>query len=228
MSSKHSVLLVATSAGKMGDMETGVWLEELAAPYYKFVEQDFNVSLASPKGGAIPIDAGSMQPNFFTEYAKRFMMDPEAVNLLSHSKPIKDINGSNFSSVFLCGGHGTCIDFVNNSDLDRVLSENYNSGKILAAVCHGPNALASLKTPVGEPLVKDKNVTGFSAEEEENVGLTGKVPFVIETEFQRLGGKYSKSQPWTSHAVADGRLITGQNPQSSEAAADLVIQKLKE
>ena len=97
----------------------------------------------------------------------------------------------------------------------------------MAAVCHGPNALASLKTPGGEPLVKGKNVTGFSSDEEENVGLTGKVPFVIETEFKRLGGKYSKGQPWTSHTVADGRLITGQNPQSSEAAADLVIEKLK-
>ena len=96
----------------------------------------------------------------------------------------------------------------------------------MAAVCHGPNALASLKTSDGTPLIKDKNVTGFSSDEEEMVGLTGKVPFVIETEFMRLGGKYSKGQAWKSHAVADGTLITGQNPQSSEAAADLVIQKL--
>ena len=97
----------------------------------------------------------------------------------------------------------------------------------MAAVCHGPNALASLKTPDGRPLVKDKNVTGFSSDEEEMVGLTGKVPFVIETEFKRLEGKYTKGQAWTSHAEADGRLITGQNPQSSEAEADLVIQKLR-
>ena len=227
MSSKHSVLLIATSAGKMGDMDTGVWLEELAAPYYKFLEEEFNVSLASPKGGAIPIDAGSMQPQFFTEPAKRFMLDPEAVSLLSHSTSLKDINGANFNSIFLCGGHGTCVDFIDNPDLNRVLNETHNSGKILAAVCHGPNALATLKTPDGTPLVKGKNVTGFSSDEEEMVGLTGKVPFVIETEFKRLGGKYTKGQAWTSHAVADGRLITGQNPQSSEATADLVIQKLK-
>ena len=226
MNSKHSVLLVATSAGKMGEMNTGVWLEELAAPYYKFIEQGFDVSVASPKGGAIPIDSGSMQPQFFTEAAKRFMLDPEAVNLLSHSIPVTDINGAKFSSVFLCGGHGTCIDFIDNPNLNRVLNECYNSGKVLAAVCHGPNALASLKTSDGTPLIKDKNVTGFSSDEEEMVGLTGKVPFVIETEFMRLGGKYSKGQAWTSHAVADGTLITGQNPQSSEAAADLVIQKL--
>ena len=107
------------------------------------------------------------------------------------------------------------------------MNENYNTGKILAAVCHGPNALATLKNFDGTPLVKDKNVTGFSSDEEEMVGLTGKVPFVIEMEFKRLGGKYTKGQAWTIHAVADGRLITGQNPQSSEATAELVIQKLK-
>ena len=146
---------------------------------------------------------------------------------MSHSTSLKDTNGAKYSSAFLCGGHGTCVDFIDNPDLNRVLSENYNSGKILAAVCHGPNALATLKTSDGAPLVKDKNVTGFSSDEEEMVGLTGKVPFVIEMEFKRLGGKYTKGQAWTIHAVADGRLITGQNPQSSEATADLVIQKLK-
>ena len=97
-----SVLLVATSAGKMGEMNTGVWLEELAAPYYKFLEQEFKVSIASPKGGAIPIDAGSMAPQFFTEPAKRFMLDPEAVNLLSHSTALKDIKGSEFRFSAVC------------------------------------------------------------------------------------------------------------------------------
>ena len=112
-------------------MDTGVWLEELA-------------------------DSGSLQPQFFTEPAKRFMLYNEAVGLLSYSTSLKDINGANFTSVFLCGGHGTCVDFIDNADLNRVLNENYNSRKILAAVCHGTNALATLKTPDGTPLVKKR------------------------------------------------------------------------
>ena len=220
------VVLVATSASKLQDHDTGLWLEELAAPYYEFEAAGYEMAIASPLGGPIPIDAASLGAGFFTEPAKKFMHDGDAVGKLSHSVKVSDLDLENVDALFMCGGHGTCTDFVNQPSLKAAIETCFNNGKVVASVCHGPMCLADCVKADGTPLVSGLKVTGFSNTEEEAVQLTGKVPFLLEDKLKELGATYEKADDWNSKAVVDGKLVTGQNPQSSEACAKEVIALL--
>jgi len=221
------VAIVNTSATQLGSHPTGLWLEECAAPYYKFKEAGFEVVLASTAGGPVPIDAGSLGEGFFTEHGKKFMHDPEAMGGMSHSVKVGDLDLSTMDALFMSGGHGTCVDFVDNGALKAAIEKMYADNKVVAAVCHGPNCLAQCKKPDGSALVAGGPCTGFSNTEEEAVKLTGAVPWLIEDKFKELGGLYEKGDDWTCKVTVAGKLICGQNPQSSEAAADAVVAALK-
>lgn len=223
------VVIVSTSAPVLKGHVTGLWLEELAAPYYVWKEAGYDVVLASTAGGPIPLDANSMSnESFFTEPCKRFMHDPQAIGALCHSVAVKDISDwSDVDVLFLPGGHGTCVDFVSNAELKSAVETVYSAGKIVAAVCHGPVGLCDCVKPEdGTPLVQGKTVAGFSDAEELIVQLHTIVPYMLESKLVELGAKYEKAEPWNSKVCVDGKLVTGQNPQSSEELAKKVVELL--
>jgi putative intracellular protease/amidase len=223
-----TVVIVCTSAGELQGHPTGLWLEELATPYYLFLEQGYTIVVASPAGGAVPIDKNSLGDGFFTNAAKQFLHDAEAINHLSHTVILSSIDFTSglVDALYLTGGHGTCVDFVNNPILQTAIESMYAAGHVVAADCHGPIGLAECNKADGTPLVAGLVVTGFSDTEEDAVQLTSVVPFLIETRFKELGAKYEKSNDWNPKVCIDGMLVTGQNPQSSEDCAKAVISLL--
>jgi len=226
-----SVAFINTSATTMtfGDKvhPTGLWLEELASPYYIFKEAGYEVSVCSVKGGPVPIDAGSMAEGFFTDECKKFMHDPEAIGALCHSKALADTDFSAFDIVYLTGGHGCVTDFVKNEDLNRIIQFRHAAGKVVAADCHGSIALCYVKKADGTPLVAGLKCTGFSDSEEAAVGLTDAVvqagACLIEKELRAQGGDVVVVADWNSNVQTDGCLVTGQNPQSSTACAKAAL-----
>lgn len=220
-------LIVCTQGKDLQGHATGAWLEEIAGPFYKFTEAKFSVDFATPAGGEVPIDAGSIAGAMLTENDKKFQADAEAMKKLHSSAKLTNELALEYDIVFFAGGHGTVIDFP---ALGGIAATAYLAGKIVASVCHGPMVLtgAGFVDAAGVPIVKGKKVTGFSDEEEKMVGLQDKVPYLLEAKLKELGGNYSCGfAAWGSHAVADGNLITGQNPASSEAAAKLAIDAFK-
>jgi len=223
------ILVVATSADKMGELPTGAWLEEVAAPYNKFTEGGMEVTIASTKGGEIPIDAGSKGENFYTEDCKKFEADTKAMELMKTSIALDTLAASvtDFDAVYFAGGHGTCVDFPDNATVISVIETMYKAGKVVCLDCHGPIALTNCKKENGEPLVKGLKVTGFTDSEEKAVGLDGKVPFLVEAKFRELGADFQAAADWNPNVAVDGNLITGQNPQSSVGCAEAVLAALK-
>ncbi|KAL7563132.1 hypothetical protein ACA910_012313 [Epithemia clementina (nom. ined.)] len=223
------VVLVCTSASELGGHPTGLWLEEAATPYYLFKEKGYDVVIASTAGGPIPIDQGSMAGDFFTEDCQKFMHNPEAVGALSHSVKLDTIDFSTgVDAIYLTGGHGTCVDFVDNAAMKKTIETMHNvAGKVVAADCHGVNGLVQCMQADGTtPLVSGKVVAGFADSEEEAVQLTTVVPFLLESKLKEQGGKYEKAENWASKVCVDGKLVTGQNPASSKACAEAVIKLL--
>jgi len=222
------ILMVMTSHDRLGTtgLKTGLWLEEFSAPYYVFRDSDVHVTLASPKGGQVPIDPKSDLPENQTSAMARFKQDLEAQKALSQTSKLSEMNSKNFDAIFYPGGHGPMWDLVDNLVSIALIESFYNSGKPVAAVCHAPAVLHRVMYE-GAPIVKGKRVTGFTNGEEEAVHLTKVVPFLVEDELKRLGGQYEKAADWESFVIMDGRLITGQNPASSEAAAKALMKLLQ-
>jgi putative intracellular protease/amidase len=221
------ILMVLTSHDQLGNTgrKTGFWLEEFAAPYFVFRDADVQLTLASPKGGQPPIDPKSDLPENQTPAMARFKQDAAAQKALSQTVKLADMRAEDYDTIFYVGGHGPMWDLVDNTDSIALIESFYNSGKPVAAVCHSP-AVFHRVTYQGAPLVKGKRVTGFTNGEEEAVQLTHVVPFLVEDELKRVGGLYEKAADWQSFAIVDGRLITGQNPASSTAAAQALLKVL--
>ncbi|GAA4816440.1 type 1 glutamine amidotransferase domain-containing protein [Streptomyces ziwulingensis] len=222
------VLIVLTSHDQLGDTgrKTGFWLEELAAPYYRFREAGWEITLASPKGGRPPLDPKSNEPSFQTEQTRRFEADAEATAALTNTVRLDSVAADDFDTVFYPGGHGPLWDLAEDPDSVRLIETTLRSGKPLALVCHAPGVLRHARNEDGTPLVQGKDVTGFTNSEEDGVTLTDIVPFLVEDELKRLGGRYSKIGDWEPYVVQDGHLITGQNPASSGPAADALVELL--
>ncbi|WP_192816517.1 type 1 glutamine amidotransferase domain-containing protein [Dokdonia sp. PRO95] len=224
-----NVLFVLTSHDQLGDTgkKTGFWVEEFAAPYYSLLDKGVNITIATPKGGAAPIDPSSDSPDAATEATERFDKDETAKNLIANTKVLADMNADDFDAVFYPGGHGPLWDLAND-DKSIALIEKFNSqDKPVAFVCHAPAALKGVKGTDGNPLVQGRKVTGFTNTEEEAVQLTEVVPFLVEDMLTKNGGIYSKKEDWAAYAIQDGNLITGQNPASSELVADKLLESIK-
>lgn len=222
-----NILMVLTSHDKLGDTgkQTGFWLEEFAAPYYAFLDAGANITLASPAGGQPPLDPSSDTDDAQTKDTKRFKEDSDAQQHLATTKKLADVNASDFDSVFYPGGHGPLWDLAVDQDSINLIESFIKQDKPVALVCHAPAALKSVKVD-GEYLVKGKTVTGFTNTEEDAVGLTDVVPFLVEDMLKANSGHYKKAADWESFVVADGLLITGQNPASSEETAKRLMTKL--
>jgi putative intracellular protease/amidase len=219
------ILMVLTSHDQLGDTgrKTGFWLEEFAAPYFVFRDAGVSLTLATPKGGQPPVDPKSDLPENQTDAMARFKKDAAAQKQLSQTQKLAAMKSEDFDTIFYVGGHGPMWDLAESKDSIALLESFYNSGKPIALVCHSPGVLRHV-TYKGAPLVKGKRVTGFTNGEEEAVGLTHVVPFLVEDELLRLGAIFEKVKNWSAYAVTDGRLVTGQNPASSTTAAQALLK----
>lgn len=226
---KLKILFVLTSHDQLGNTgeKTGFWIEEFATPYYFFREKGVEITIASPKGGEPPMDPKSNLPDFQTEATKRFFADPEAQKALRNTAKLSTVKHNDFDAVFYPGGHGPLWDLAGDRHSIRLIESFYRNGKPVTFVCHAPAVLKDVKDKDGQPLVKDKRVTGFTNSEEAAVKLTDVVPFLLEDILRERGAIYQKGADWSSFAIEDGLLITGQNPQSSLRAAQLLWGKLQ-
>ncbi len=222
------ILMVLTSHAELGNTgeKTGFWVEEFAAPYYTFVDAGVQITLASPAGGQPPIDPKSEMEDFQTASTKRFDADTEAKALVANTHKLAEMKSSDFDAVFYPGGHGPLWDLTENADSIALIESFLADNKPIAAVCHAPAAFLNIKDADGEYFVKGKAVTGFTNTEEEAVQLTDVVPFLLEDELVKRGGDYQKVSDWNAFAVQDGLLISGQNPASSELAAEKLLAAL--
>ncbi|WP_029292615.1 type 1 glutamine amidotransferase domain-containing protein [Chryseobacterium hispalense] len=219
------VLFVLTSHDELGNTghKTGFWTEELAAPYYALSDKGVEITLASPKGGQPPIDPKSEDPSSQTDATRRMDDDQVLKDKLKNTHQLSEVKSEDFDAVFYPGGHGPLWDLAEDKVSQQLIVDFYSSDKPVAFVCHAPGVLKDVKID-GEYLVKDKNVTGFTNTEEEAVQLTDVVPFLVEDMLKKNGGVYSKIEDWSPYAIADGRLVTGQNPASSEKVAKELLK----
>lgn len=222
------ILMVLTSHDKLGDTgkKTGFWLEEFAAPYYVFKDAGAEVTLASPKGGQPPLDPTSDADDAQTEATKRFKSDKAAQGDLANTVVLSTVSADGFDAVFFPGGHGPLWDLSEDADSIKLIETFAANDRPIAAVCHAPAVFKLPKGADGKPLVAGKTVTGFTNTEEEAAGLTKVVPFLVEDMLKANGGVYEKGADWASFVVTDGKLVTGQNPASSEEAARKLLTML--
>lgn len=222
------ILIVLTSHDQLGNTgeKTGFWLEEFAAPYYIFKDAGAEITLASPNGGQPPIDPKSELDDFQTDATRRFYTDTKSQTLLAETAKLSEVNASDYDAIFYPGGHGPLWDLVNDQISIQLIESFWTQNKPVSAVCHAPIVLVNAKDENGNPIVKDREVTGFSNKEETAVGLTDVVPMLVENQLIEKGGNFSKADNFTSYMRSDGNLITGQNPASSEPVALAVLDLL--
>lgn len=214
------ILMVVTSHDEIQEgHKTGIWLSEFAEPYEIFRENGVQVVVASIKGGKAPIDPRSLDENNRAKWQ-------DAIRELEQTLPLSDVSAEGFDALFLPGGHGTMFDFPDNEVLKTRVREFFESDRVVAAVCHGPSGLVNVKLSSGEYLVKGKRVTSFTNEEEREVQLDSVMPFLLEDRLRENGALFEAAPKWTDHVTVDGKLVTGQNPQSGASAAKKVLELL--
>jgi putative intracellular protease/amidase len=223
------VLMVLSSHDQMGlsGKKAGSWFDEVATPYYLFKKRGFDVVLASPQGGAAPIDPASAQPPFATPNTERFEQDPIAQQAIANTARLSDVNYRDFDGVFFPGGYGPIWDLASNSLVIKIIEDTVAQDKPVAFPCHGPASLRDAKKPNGEPLVKGRKVTGFTDVEDDELDLSRHLLFSVERMLKMNGGIFSKAEKnWQPHVVEDGALITGQNPASAAPIAEAFANRL--
>jgi putative intracellular protease/amidase len=216
------LLMVVTSHSELPNgHKTGLWLEEYAVPYNEFTGAGFDVTTASPKGGEAPIDPRSYDDEKArTAYSK-------ALEEIKRTKRLAEIDPAPFDAIFFPGGHGPMFDLSKDATVKQLLRHFVDSGKVHAAVCHGPAVFIGATTRSGLSIVAGKRVTAFTNEEEREVHLDKVVPFLLEDKLREEGALFEAAPKWSDHIVTDGLLVTGQNPQSSASAARAVVAALK-
>lgn len=224
-----NILIVLTSHSALGDTgeKTGFWIEEFSTPYYILADSGVDITIASPSGGQPPVDPKSELADAQSTSTERFYKDNVLIDQVAHSLKLADVKQEDFDAVFYPGGHGPLWDLATDENSIQLIQEFYSNKKPIAFVCHAPAALVNVKTKKGEALVKGKKLTSFSNAEEKAVELTKVVPFLLEDQLTKLGAIYSKGEDWSSHVIQDGLLITGQNPASSGAVAELLLKAIK-
>lgn len=223
------ILMILTSHEDMEntDSKTGLWIGEFTDPYYEFLDQGYQVTLASPMGGEPPIDPLSKLTENITASNRRFNEDQEAQQKFKTTLPLNQVRGEEFDAIFYPGGHGPMWDLAKNRKSGELIVEFFNSGKPIAAVCHGPAALLMAET-VQPGILKGRKVTGFTNIEEKLAFRNGNIPYQLETRLKELGADFHAALiPFTSHVEDDGLFITGQNPLSAGPTAKALINTLE-
>jgi putative intracellular protease/amidase len=218
-------LIITTSNYKLEDTElkTGVWLEDLAGPYFIFKDAGTSVTIASPLGGRVPMDENSQSDSWVTENTKRFVQNAQAMYHFTHALPLNEIKAQDYDLVFISGGYGVMWDFPNNILLQGLLSDFYYQNKPIGLVGHAVVALITFSINTQDSFVKNRKLTAFSNSEEASIGLDEKPPFLLESKLVSSGALYSKGPDFESYVVIDGSIITGQNPASSVEAAKQIL-----
>lgn len=225
-----NLLLIVTNVDQYANsqLKTGLWLSELTHIYDAAKEKGWQITIASPLGGNTPIDPESLKPLVLDDISKRYYQNPEFMDVLAHTKSLNEIEENSFDCIYLAGGHATMYDFPDNSTLQNILRKQYESRKMVAAICHGVGGLLNVRLSDGEYMIKGKSVTGFDWFEETLARRKSAVPFNLEAALKERGVHYRKAFiPMTSHVVIDGNLITGQNPFSSKEMAKVIVSELE-
>ncbi|MFP9114452.1 type 1 glutamine amidotransferase domain-containing protein [Flavobacterium sp. RHBU_3] len=224
-SMKQKILFVVTSHAEKGTTgeKTGYYLSEVAHPWKVLTEAGYEVDFVSPKGGTPPVDGFDLKDPI----NKEFWENKQYHNKISNSLKPSQVQAKDYVAIYFAGGHGAMWDLPDNTEIALIAAKIYENNGIVAAVCHGPAGLVNIKLSNGKYLVDGKKVSGFSNEEEEQVGLTHVVPFLLEDKLKAVGGTYEKSAPWQTQVTNDKRLITGQNPQSATEVGLEIKEELK-
>mgnify|MGYP003145031911 CR=1 FL=1 len=226
-----SILMMVTSNDRLGENggATGSWLEELAAAYYVFVDAGHKIGFASTRAGVVPIDPASLEDPWVTEAGRRFLEDESVQTQLGEAQAIEAVDPSNYDAIYMVGGAGTAWDFPDNTALASVVEAIDRNNGIVSAVCHGVLGLAGANDSSGEALVKGRQVTGVSNNEEVLTEFDKIVPLLPEDKLGALGGVYTAAdEPFGCHVVRDRNLITGQNPASAGPLAQAVLSAMAE
>lgn len=223
------ILIIVTNINAYASgKETGLWLSELTHLYQAAVEKGYVITIASPTGGNVPIDPESLKPLTLDKISKSYWNDTSFRELLQNSKSLSEVSNEAFDLVYLAGGHGTMYDFPDDTTMQTIIRNQYESGKLVTAICHGVGGLLNVKLSNGEYLIKDRKITGFNWFEESLAGRKKEVPFNLEAGLKGRGADYKKAFiPMTSKVVVDGNLITGQNPFSSKETAKVIMKELE-
>lgn len=237
-----NILIVTTSNDQVGGQKTGLWLEEYLRPYLIFRKNGYGISVASPKGGEVPIDEKSRQSagSLLEESEQSKAASParapkgneflyeEGMDQLKKTTRLSRVDFDEFDAVYFPGGHGTMGDLPSTPEVTKAVEHFFQNDKIVSAVCHGPAAFVGAKDRNGNPIVQGKKLTSFTNKEEEDQQMTGAVPFLLEGRLKELGADFQDAPNWTDNVVVDGKLITGQNPQSSDSIGLAIIKQLHE
>lgn len=222
-----SVGAFPAEAGAQAGRKTGFYMDEMATPYWALRDSGAVVGIASIAGGEPPADPGSMGEEGNRKPAvQRFLDDSAAMAALRDTIAIADVDPEAYDLIFLPGGHGTMWDFRQSDDLARIVGRMFDRNAIIGAVCHGPAGLIAAKAADGTPIVQGLRVNSFTDAEERAVELTDIVPFLVETSLRENGAIFEGTDNFASHAVRDGNLVTGQNPASVKAVAELLVTAL--
>lgn len=206
---------------------TGLWLSELSHAYEVFAAQGWEQQLISPLGGASPLEPRSLKWPNADASARAWLASADKRALLVDTAKPEDIAPAAFDAIYFTGGHAVMWDFPEHAGLQRLAREIYEQGGVVSSVCHGYCGLLNIRLSDGALLVAGRRLTGFSWREEVLAGVAGKVPYNAEEEMRRRGARYEKAWlPFMPKVVVDGRLVTGQNPQSAKATAKRVAALL--
>jgi len=218
---EKKVLFVVTNTNSLDKVhKTGLWLEEFAVPYLALNTAGYDITVASPLGGTIPIDPNSTKEKIPTDW-------DAPTKTLKQTVKLSQVDYKQYIAIIVPGGHGPLFDLSSNPCLAKILEYFNSHNLIIGTICHGAAGLISAKTAEGKPLVAGRKITGFTNKEEKIVELDKIVPFALETKLKELGANYTSEAPWSSYVVIDDNLITGQNPQSSQEFANIIIKSLK-
>ena len=220
------ILFAVTSNGKKGDTgeSTGYYLSEVAHPWNVLHRAGYDIDFISPKGGKPPVEAVDLDDPLNAA----FWNDEAGRARVERSRRPDEIDSDDYAALFFAGGHGTMWDFPGNPELAKLILAFHGEDKVIAAVCHGPSALADVKLENGRYLVEGKRINAFTDDEERAVGMDKIVPFLLESRLIERGARFEKSGLWQPHVAVDGRLITGQNPQSATGVGEAMLRLLRE
>jgi len=220
---QRKALIVVTSNSNLGNtnQKTGWFLSEVSHVYWPLHKAGFEITFASPVGGDAPMEESSLK---IDDAENKLFVNKYNISNSLKTISVKEVNPQEFSIIYFAGGHGTMWDFPGNVDINKVTSEIYENGGIVAAVCHGPSALTDVKLSDGSYLVEGKRINSFTNAEEKEVEKDDIVPFLLETRLKERGAIFVEGEKWENKVVVDGRIITGQNPQSAASLGEAIVR----
>ncbi|WP_115790417.1 type 1 glutamine amidotransferase domain-containing protein [Arthrobacter silvisoli] len=224
------ILNVVTNVGHYDDPShpTGLWLSELTHAWQVFEGQAFEQAIASPQGGPSPLEPRSLKFPSYDRTAKAWRADPGRMALLENTLSPEQLDPADYDAIYFTGGHAVMYDFPDNESLQRITRGIFEQGGIVSSVCHGYCGLLNTRLSDGSYLVAGRKVTGFAWQEEVLARVDKLVPYNAEEEMKKRGARYEKARlPFVSYVVADGNLVTGQNPGSAKETAWKVAELLR-